>query len=59
MVQGETIMATQPPTELPVPDSQPADPGSAPPEIAPPGPDIDQPSPGTIGDPGTSQPAEI
>ncbi len=52
-------MATQPPTELPVPDPQPTQPDSPPPEIAPPGPDIDQPSPGTVGDPGTAQPAEI
>lgn len=53
-------MATQPPPESPVPDSQPVSPGAPPPEVAPIGPDFDQPSPGTMpGDPGTSQPAEI
>ena len=53
-------MATQPPQELPTPSSQPVQPDSPAPEIAPLGPDIDQPSPGTpAGDPGTLQPAEI
>ena len=54
------MMATQPPPESPVPDSQPVQPDSPPPEVTPIGPDIDQPSPGILpGDPGTRQPAEI
>lgn len=39
-------MATQPPPELPPQPSQPAQPDTTPPEISPPGPDIDIPSPG-------------
>ena len=54
------MMATQPPPESPVPDSQPVQPTAPPPEIAPIAPDIDQPSPGTMPtDPGTAQPTEI
>ncbi len=53
-------MATQPPPESPVPDSQPADPGLPPQELPGIGPDIDQPSPGTPGtDPGTAQPLQM
>ncbi len=37
-------MATQPPPESPQP-TQPAQPDTPPPEIVPPGPDIDQPPP--------------
>ena len=56
----ETIMATQPPLEQPTPSNQPVQPDAPPPEITPPGTDIDQPSPGMpAGDPGTQQPAEI
>jgi hypothetical protein len=38
-------LATQPPPETPNP-SEPAQPTQAPPEIVPPGHDIDQPDPG-------------
>lgn len=46
-------MAT-PPTELPPFPSQPGQPDSAPPEVAPTAPDVDVPSPGTMpsNDPG-------
>jgi hypothetical protein len=53
-------MATQPPPESPVPDSQPANPASPPAEYPGAGPDFDQPSPGIPGtDPGTAQPAQM
>jgi hypothetical protein len=59
MQQGETIMATQPPQEFPVPDSQPVAPDPAPAEFPSPAPDFDQPSPGIpAGDPGTAQPLQ-
>ena len=52
-------MATQPPPESPQP-TQPAQPDAPPPEIVPPGADIDQPAPGVgPGDPGTQQPLQI
>lgn len=60
IIPRRELMATQPPTEVPPQPTQPAQPDAPPPEIAPPGPDFDQPSPGTpSGDPGTGQPAEI
>ncbi|HEX8485659.1 hypothetical protein [Sphingomonas sp.] len=40
-------MATQPPPESPVPDSQPVQPDMPPPEFPGTAPDFDQPSPGT------------
>jgi hypothetical protein len=39
-------MATQPQPEQPAQPSQPAQPTQAPPEVAPPVPDIDVPAPG-------------
>jgi hypothetical protein len=58
--QEIAIMATQPPTESPIPSSQPVEPSAPPPEVMPTSPDIDQPAPTMpSGDPGTSQPAEI
>lgn len=49
-------METIPPAEIPQP-SQPAQPTAPPPEISPPGPDIDVPDAAPAGDPAPSQPS--
>ena len=55
--EGEATMASQPYPEQPGQPTQPAQPDAPPPEIAPPGPDIDVPAPGMpAGDPGTANP---
>jgi hypothetical protein len=49
-------MATTPPNEVPAQPTQPAQPDTPPPEVNPPGHDIDVPAPGAPSEDPTGQP---